>query len=151
MGEILIRPYEERDWEAIETIHDAARVQELALAGLSEAFLPLKIAAEREDLFGYTLDVAEMDGRVVGFMACTEDELAWLYVEPASMRRGVGRALTMHALRRAEGEMELEALVGNVPARRLYEKCGFTLKDTVSGRMPGNESFRVKVWCMHHE
>lgn len=151
MGEILIRPYEERDWAAIEAIHDAARVQELALAGLSEAFLPLKIAAEREDLFDYMLDVAEMDGRVVGFMACTEDELAWLYVEPASMRRGVGRALTMHALRRAEGEMELEALVGNVPARRLYEKCGFTLMETVSGRMPGNESFRVHVWCMHHE
>ena len=32
---ILIRPYEARDWPAIEAIHDAARMQELTLAHLA--------------------------------------------------------------------------------------------------------------------
>ena len=62
---LKIRTYEEKDWDAIRRAHDAARQQELALAGLPEAFLPLSVAAEREDLFGYDgLFVAELDGAV---------------------------------------------------------------------------------------
>lgn len=148
---LVIRPYEERDWPAIEAIHDAARMQELTLAGLAEAFIPLKQAAVSEGLFDYTVAVAERDGRVAGFVAYTPDELAWLYVSPGCMRRGIGTALVRHALDRREGPMTLEVLVGNEPARRLYERCGFRLTDTVSGRMPGNEQFRVTVWCMAHE
>ena len=148
---LVIRPYEERDWPAIEAIHDAARMQELTLAHLAEAFIPLQQAAVSEGLFDYTVAVAEQDGRVAGFVAYTPDELAWLYVSPGCMRQGIGTALVRHALDRREGPMTLEALVGNEPARRLYEGCGFRLTDTVTGRMPGNEQFRVTVWCMAHE
>ena len=59
---IAVRPYEQRDWLRIEAIHDQARRQELALAGLEAAFVPLRIAAEREALFDYALLVAELDG-----------------------------------------------------------------------------------------
>ena len=75
---ILIRPYEARDWPAIEAIHDAASMQELTLAHLAEAFIPLQQAAVSEGLFDYTVAVAERDGKVVGFVAYTPDELAWL-------------------------------------------------------------------------
>ena len=69
-----------------------ARKIELKLAGLVKAFLPLKVAAEREGLFDYPgLFVAEKGSEVVGFAACTEDELAWLYVDPEYMRRGSDR------------------------------------------------------------
>ncbi|MGN0747345.1 MAG: GNAT family N-acetyltransferase [Aristaeellaceae bacterium] len=148
---LVIRPYEEGDWPAIEAVHDAARMQELTLAALPEAFIPLQQAAVSEGLFDYTVAVAEQDGKVVGFMACTPEELAWLYVAPDCMGQGVGTALVRHALDQREGPMTLEVLVGNEPARRLYERCGFRLTDTVTGRMPGNEQFRVTVWCMTHE
>lgn len=148
---INIRPYEERDWTAIEAIHDAARMQELTLASLAEAFIPLRQAAVSEGLFDYTVEVAEKDGRVVGFVAYTSEEMGWLYVEPASMRQGVGSALVRHGLSKCEGTVTLEVLAGNEPARCLYERCGFRVTDTVSGRMPGNEQFRVKVWCMAHK
>ena len=148
---ILIRPYEARDWPAIEAIHDAARMQELTLAGLADAFIPLAQAAVSEGLFDYTVEVAEKDGRVFGFVAYTPEELGWLYVEPASMRQGIGSALVRHALEKREGVMSLEVLAGNESARCLYERCGFRVTDTVSGRMPGNEQFRVTVWCMAHE
>lgn len=50
---INIRNYRESDFDAIERIHDTGRRTELRLAGLEEAFLPLRIAAEREGLFEY--------------------------------------------------------------------------------------------------
>lgn len=147
---MLIRPYETRDWEAIQAIHDEARKIELRLAGLDAAFLPLSIAAEREDLFDYPgLYVAELEnGEVAGFTACDEEELAWLYVAPAHMRRGIGRALSLHAMQQFPGICEIEALRGNEPARLLYEGLGFRVKEIVRGKMPGNEDFAVEVYAM---
>ena len=126
-------------------IHDAARQTELALAGLPDAFLPLEIAAQREGLFSYTLRVAELDGQAAGFAAFTNDELAWLYVDPALARRGVGRALVEHALTEMGRLVSIEVLSGNAPALALYEGCGFHRRKNLSGRMPGNEAFPVTV------
>lgn len=57
---------------SVYTMQDGARS-----FGLEEVFLPLRIAAEREGLFEYPgLFVAEAKGSVVGFAACSEDELA---------------------------------------------------------------------------
>lgn len=78
---MLYRDYRPEDRQAIGAVHDAARKTELRLAGLEEAFLPLEIAGEREGLFAYPgLFVAEDGGRVRGFAACTEEELACLAV-----------------------------------------------------------------------
>ena len=145
---ITIRGYETRDWERIQAIHDEARRRELALAGLEAAFLPLAVAAEREGLFDYQLAVAELDGAVAGFVAYTEEELAWLYVDPAMGRRGVGRALARHALERADRPMSVEVLQGNEPALALYRSLGFRDVETVTGHMPGNEAFSVTVHCL---
>ena len=93
MTMLAIRKYEETDWERLQAIHDAARRNELALAGLEAAFLPLAEAAEREGLFDYQVAVAELDGEAARFAAYSEEGLAWLYVDPAMNRRGVGRAL----------------------------------------------------------
>lgn len=144
---MTIRAYRPSDWDAIEKIHDAGRRIELKLAGLEAAFLPLCIAAEREGLFEYEgLFVAEAEGAVVGFAACSEDELAWLYVDPARRRNGIGRALTAYALQKFPKIHSIEALVGNEPARALYESMGFEMVGIESGKMPGNESFSVRVY-----
>lgn len=145
---ITIRGYETRDWERIQAIHDEARRRELALAGLEAAFLPLAVAAEREGLFDYQLAVAELDGAVAGFAAYTEEELAWLYVDQAMGRRGVGRALARHALERAGRPVSVEVLQGNEPALALYRSLGFRDVETATGHMPGNEAFSVTVHCL---
>ena len=142
---IIIRPYRDADWPRLCAIHDAARQTELALAGLPDAFLPLEIAAQREGLFSYTLRVAELDGQAAGFAAFTNDELAWLYVDPALARRGVGRALVEHALTEMGRLVSIEVLSGNAPALALYEGCGSHRRKNLSGRMPGNEAFPVTV------
>ena len=149
---IFIREYRDCDWERLQAIHDPARMQELTLAGLEAAFLPLSVAAENEDLFGYTLAVAELEGEVVGFAAWSRDELAWLYVDPAWRRRGVGIALVQHALRHIpERPVLVEVLVGNLPARQLYESAGFELKETASGHLCGNEDFPATGWRLYYE
>ncbi len=74
-------------------MHDLARLDELRSASLDSAFLPLKIAAKNEDLFKYKILVAERNSEVVGFIAYSEEEIAWLYVDPANYRNGIGKAL----------------------------------------------------------
>ena len=149
MGNIEIREYCEADWERLCTIHDAARRIELKNAGLEEAFLPLVVAAEREDLFAYSLRVAQFGGVVAGFCAHSQEEIAWLYVAPEFMRKGIGRALVQDALERIEQRpVYLEVLVGNEPARKLYASCGFREESIETGHMPGNEAFCVCVHAM---
>lgn len=146
---MMITTYTPDYWEDIQKVHDPARMQELTLAGLEEAFLPLTIAAEREGLFDYRLYVALEENTAVGFVAFTEDELAWLYVRPDHQRRGIGRALAQFALAKMEAEdKSVEVLFGNEPARNLYHSLGFTKETIVHGKMPGNESFPVTVWQM---
>ena len=146
---LVIRPYRPEDFPGIERVHDRARRVELRYAGLEDAFLPLRIAAEREDLFAYPgLFVAELGGEIAGFAACTQEELAWLYVDPAHVRKGVGRALAEHALQRFPGIRRVEVLSGNAPAKALYARLGFVTAATERGRMPGNEAFSVQVDCM---
>lgn len=146
---LIIRPYRPEDFPGLERVHDRARRVELRYAGLEDAFLPLRIAAERENLFAYPgLFVAELGGEIAGFAACTQEELAWLYVDPAHFRNGVGRALAEHALQRFPGIRRVEVLSGNAPAKALYARLGFVTAATERGRMPGNEAFSVQVDCM---
>lgn len=123
---IYIRPYKDTDLEAIEAIHDRARKIELGYTRSEKAFIPFKIAAEREHFFDYDgIFVAEADGTTAGFAACSKKELAWLYVSPDFMRRGVGRALASYALDKFPEIKYVEVLFGNCPAKALYESLGF--------------------------
>ena len=107
--------------------------------------MPLDVAAGSEGLFDYTILAAEDAGMARGFVAFSGDELSWLYVDPACWRRGFGGALVDAALAAAPGPLTVEALVGNVAALAFYEARGFRQIRTLSGRMPGNESFEVTV------
>lgn len=148
--EITIQKYDARYWSEICRIHDEARKEELAHASLEDAFLPLEAVAEEEGLFEYKhIDVALLDGHAVGFSAYSEEDLGWLYVLPAKKRMGIGRKLVAHALKTEESICYVETLFGNEPAKRLYESFGFAVKEILSGQMPGNERFSVKVYSMY--
>lgn len=139
---ISVRPYKDSDWADISRIHDAARLDELGGAGLLDAYLSLADTYENEGLFDDEVWVAELDGRVAGFLAGSDGEITWAYVDPALYRRGVGRALVEHVLARATGRVELEVLEGNT-ARAFYESIGFVWESTTTGKLAGNESFQA--------
>lgn len=148
--DITIKKYAASHWKEVCRIHDEARKEELKYASLEDAFLPLEIVAEQEGLFEYKhIDVALQDDHVVGFCAYSDEEVAWLYVLPEKKRQGIGRQLVAHALTVEKNISYVEALFGNEPARSLYESFGFSVKEILSGQMPGNEQFTVKVYSMY--
>ena len=146
----MIRDYAPDDWTRISEIHDAARLDELAASVGVEAFLTLEQTYEGEGLFDGDVWVAELDGVVAGFLAFSDDEVTWMYVDPSRYRRGVGRALLQHCLERAGDEVELTVLAGNDGAQALYEGAGFVVTATTTGKLAGNEAFaatgHTMVW-----
>lgn len=140
-----IRSYIKSDWKKLCEIHDLARKDELRAVSLEKAFLPLEIAAEKEDLFEYNVLIAEENGNINGFIAFNNDEIAWLYVDPSMYRNGVGKALVAEAIKFARGSYTIEVLQGNTSALEFYTACGFREIGLKSGQMPGNESFSVTV------
>ena len=138
---ITIRPYESTDWPRLCEIHDAARFDELRATIGTDAFLTLEQTAENEGLFDYKLFVAELDNVVQGFVAYSDEELAWLYVEPACYKKGVGRALVQHAVADGSPTMKIELLEGNTPALQLYLSEGFKIIKRFEGKLAGNEDF----------
>ncbi len=143
-----LRPYAPGDWERLCAIHDAARLRELLASGLSDAFLSLEQTAQNEGLFSGEVVVAEMEGVVCGFAAFTEDELTWLYVDPARSRQGIGRALLRYAVRASSGTISTEVLVGNEPALALYLSEGFKVLRRVDGKLAGNEAFPASGYVL---
>ena len=92
--------------------------------------------------------MAEYDGIVAGFIAFSEDEIAWLYVDTNYSRRGIGTSLLRYAMQFTDDEVSIEVLAGNDPAIALYLSLGFVIEETLIGKMPGNEDFPVTVHVM---
>lgn len=145
-----IRQYHHNDWARICAIHDAARKYELDASGLADAFLTLEQTGAAEGLLDATLLVAVEDGIVAGFAGYTEDEMTWLYVDPARYRHGVGRALLRAVLRAAGKPLALDVLVGNGAALALYQSEGFRIVETISGKLAGNERFAASAHVLQH-
>jgi ribosomal protein S18 acetylase RimI-like enzyme len=136
-----IREYLDGDWSRLCEIHDAARRDELGASGLMAAYLRLEQTADNEGLFDAHVVVAEVDGSVQGFAAYSDQELTWLYCDPAAYRRGIGRRLLRHVIAACEGDLYTEVLVGNEAALALYLSEGFAVLRTVEGKLAGNEAF----------
>lgn len=143
-----IRQYRNEDWPRLCEIHDAARCDELGASGLMDAYLRLEQTAENEGLFDARVVVAEIDGRVQGFAAYSDDELTWLYCDPAAYRQGVGRALLRHAIAACAGDLHTEVLVGNDAALTLYRSEGFEILRKVEGMLAGNEAFAAAAYYL---
>jgi ribosomal protein S18 acetylase RimI-like enzyme len=146
-----IRPYEPADWTRLCEIHDPARMDELQAFGQPDAFLTLEQTAENEGLFESELLVAEIDGRVEGFVGFKSDEVTWLYISPARYRQGIGRALLRHAIAASGPETRIEALEGNDRAMALYLSEGFVIRERAEGKLVGNERFTGAGYRLVHK
>jgi ribosomal protein S18 acetylase RimI-like enzyme len=143
-----MRPYRPADWLRLCEIHDLSRPDELRPNRLQAAFLPLAQTAQNEGLFDGQVWVAELQGRVEGFVAFAGHELTWLYVHPDAYRRGIGRALLHHALAACGGAMQTEVLVDNTWALGLYLAEGFCILQRTDGKLAGNESFAASGYVL---
>lgn len=86
--------------------------------------------AARWDPAGYDVEVAEVAGRVVGFLVTralgdAEFEILNLAVAPPQRRAGIARALVRWLCERVRGDVFLEVRESNLAARKLYQSLQF--------------------------
>lgn len=135
--EIILRDYRAEDWPAVCRVHDRARPDELRGSFDARAFLPLAEDPEREYLHACALFVAQEGEEIVGFAGIDAPYLAWLYVDPAHYRRGIGRALLRHCLARLGEDAWTMACGNNEAALRLYQSEGFVIESRFTGENAG--------------
>ena len=64
---------------------------------------------------------------------------------------GIGRALLRHAVAAAGPRVEVTVLDGNLAAEALYASEGFTVTQTRTGPLVGNEAFTATGHIMHRD
>jgi GNAT superfamily N-acetyltransferase len=135
--DVVIRDYRPGDWPAICRVHDRSRPDELRGSFDARAFIPLAEDPERAYIDDCTMFVAERGEDVVGFAGIDEPYLAWLYVDPAHYRRGIGRALLRHCVARLGEEAWTRACGNNAAALSLYLSEGFVIESRFTGENAG--------------
>ena len=127
----MIRDAEPPDCEALSALAFASK----ASWGYDDAFMEAcraELTIRPEDLRNARIRVVYED-QVLGFHGVQGDELAWLFVAPEAMGRGVGRALLTDActLARADGR-ETIRVEADPLAASFYEHAGARLVGEVS-------------------
>jgi putative acetyltransferase len=131
----MLRAARPADAPAVVAVFHAARAA--ALPYLPVVHAPEEDAAFFGGLVGQGIvTVAELDGRVAGFLALNGDWVDHLYVDPPAQGRGLGGALLRHAQAR-RAELQLWVFQRNTRAIAFYEHHGFTLAERTDGS--GNE------------
>ena len=77
--EVIIRKYKNTDYVQLCKVHDEARMQELIVGNAVDLYAPLEVAIYKEELFSETIYVAEVNNRIIGFVAFKENELGYIY------------------------------------------------------------------------
>lgn len=122
--EHLIRQYRTDDLRGVMSAWEGAT--KLAHPFLEEAFLE----TERYNIPNVYLPntdtwVAEVDGRVVGFIALMGNEVAAIFLAPKFHGTGIGRSL-MDKAQALHEVLEVDVFEANSLGRRFYESYGFT-------------------------
>ncbi|HEY0717553.1 MAG TPA: GNAT family N-acetyltransferase [Streptosporangiaceae bacterium] len=128
------------DWRAMRDIRlDALRDAPYAFASTyaREAAFPEQIWRERarsgNSILAYRPEFGQQPVGLVGSIQDVPDELELvsMWVRPQARGRQVGPALIEAVVERArrgqQSRVHLWVTESNVPARRLYERCGFSL------------------------
>ena len=135
-----LRPVTEADREFLLALYSGTREEELAQVdweeGAREAFLEHQFIAQdhhyRANYPGATFDVIEVDGEPAGrlYVHRGDDEIRIMDIAlaPAFRGRGIGTALLRDLMEEAGASgraLSIHVEINN-PARRLYERLGFS-------------------------
>ncbi|MFS4093503.1 N-acetyltransferase family protein [Streptomyces sp. AF1A] len=126
---------------------DARAAADVWLRSFDAALPTVNRPRTDDDVRGYFRDVvvplretwvAEADGeRIVGVMVLDGELLSQLYLAPQWWGRGIGDRFVTLAKERSPGGLSLWTFQVNKPARRFYERHGFTAVEFTDGS--GNE------------
>lgn len=128
-----LRPYESSDEEALADVwFDGWRSVGLAWPVVTRDELAARVP--REIAGRWTVTVAELDGRIVGFLALAlaEGRVDQLFIRAEAQGRGIGAALLAIAAAQLPAGFWLSTQLGNHRARAFYEDRGMVL-DRIEG------------------
>jgi putative acetyltransferase len=132
---VIVRRATADDAAAIALVH-AAAIRGLASTHYEPAQISAWSADKQPDRYrralaaGERMFVATVNGSVIGFAACQDDEVRAVYVDPRYIRRGIGTRLLAtvedEALARGARVLRLEASLNAVAfySLRGYKECG---------------------------
>jgi len=102
-----------------------------ALPGVAERVSWWRAELEQPDARAW---IAEHDGSAAGLVSIGPGALRWLCVMPERWGGGIGTALLARAEQELPPEATLEVPEGNLRARRLFERRGWTQGDDLGLR-----------------
>jgi ribosomal protein S18 acetylase RimI-like enzyme len=136
---VQLRAYCIDDWTAVCEIYNLSKPEELLGVVDAASILPLEADPDMQALFrGSRIIVAEVSHRVAGFSGSRDSFITWLFVHPDFRRKGVATALVCEMLARLDEPVSLNVMLGNTPARTLYERIGFKVEREFQGNFRGN-------------
>jgi len=129
LRDLLIRPYQSDDFEAVTSLWRRAREQALPEFQRTKGhtFEEDRVYFHDVILVNNDVWVAAVGGEAAAFMAISGDLIDQLYVDPAHQRSGLGKALLDHAKSLSPDRLWLFTLQINTVARAFYEKNGFRI------------------------
>jgi putative acetyltransferase len=138
----IIRQYDAADLSGVLSSWENA--SKLAHPFLTEEFLD----KERYNIPNVYLPnaetwVAEIDNKVIGFIALIGSEVGAIFVEPDFHGTGIGRAL-MDRAQELRGDLEVEVFQSNSIGRNFYSRYGFLPLTEKIHEETGNRILRLK-------
>ncbi|WP_019507196.1 GNAT family N-acetyltransferase [Pleurocapsa sp. PCC 7319] len=137
-----IRQYTDDDLKAVISSWESA--SKMAHPFLEEDFL----AQERINIAELYLPnaetwVAELDGKVIGFIALIGNEVGGIFLQPSYHGKGIGKAL-MDKAQELRGSLEVEVFTKNSIGRKFYSNYGFEKIEEKVHDKTGNDLLRLK-------
>jgi putative acetyltransferase len=139
---LKIRQYENPDLEAVLDSWEVST--RLAHRFMTDAF----IIQERKNITEIYLPntdtwVAEVDGKVQGFIALMGNEVGAIFLQPGNHGQGIGKAL-MDKARMLHGDLVVEVFKVNAIGRNFYLKYGFDFLDETLHEPTGQKILRLQ-------
>jgi ribosomal protein S18 acetylase RimI-like enzyme len=141
-----LRAYRSDDWTAVCAIYNLSKPEELLGVVDRGSIIPLEADSDMQMLFrGSQILVAEDLDRIAGFGGHRGSFITWLFVHPEFRRRGVATALIREMLVWLQRPITLNVMAGNIPARALYERIGFSIEREFQGHFQGRPCSVAKL------
>jgi ribosomal protein S18 acetylase RimI-like enzyme len=136
-----LRKFEKEDWEAIKTIYNLSKADEMRGSVDLRALIPIEEDEKGIKLFNDSqIFVVEENKDILGFGGHKGNYISWLFVHPGQRRRGVGKMIIDQILRTLTGTIKLNVGKHNEAAKSLYSKYGFKIEREFIGNFNGYKS-----------
>lgn len=141
MREVTIRPYKPADFNSVTSLWLDSWNSAGVRTPVTETLTSLRRRFVQEEV-SWSIHIAAMRLRAIGFVALRGDKVEQLFVDPAAQSRGVGKSLLDFVKQERSRGFWLLTQAQNHGARRFYEREGLTGGKIMLGRHSGYRIIR---------